>query len=532
MHPNRFIPLAILCLVHPFTDALAQQATKQQELPKNWHTLSPTQTGFYGVAADQAYRFLDSLRITPKKITVAVIDADLNINHEDLKARIWKNPKPGAKGYANDINGWNFLGNKDGRSLVKTGTEAFREYKRLRPRFEHIKAENFKTTAEKQEYAYFQSVRKEAKINSYVKFGDYLQQISDAFAAIDLVIKATTFGHEPLVADVLALKIEDPKLAEAYKIVSGSMYKYESEATWKEVYAAQTNESNVAMARIRSLDDKATPRDLIGDQPDLKDKFYGNANLFEAESYHGTFVSGLIAAVRNNGIGMDGIADSVAIMGIRAVPDGDEYDKDVALAIHYAVDNGAKLINMSFGKYISPNSKWVNDAIMYAGKKGVLLFHAAGNEGRNVDSIAIYPSGKTEAGKRLSNLIRVGASDASGEAASISNYGASSVDVFAPGISIYSTGLKDNGYQRANGTSLSAPIVTGVAALLWSYFPQLSAQEVKKILLASVTPRKGQQTAIPGKGKSQTAFENLCVTGGIINAYQAVKMAQQSLKGK
>lgn len=531
MYPNRFIPFAVLCFVHSVSISQAQESTvKKQELPLNWHSLSPAKTGFYGVAADQAYQFLDSLKLKPKKITVAVIDADLNVNHEDLKERIWKNPKPGSKGYPNDINGWNFLGNKDGRSLVKTGTEAFREYKRLRPKYEHIKPEELKTAAQKQEYAYFLALRKEAKINSYVKFGDYLQQITNAFTATDSIINATKFDHQPLVSDVLALQTTDPKLAESYRIVQGSMYKYESNATWKEAYAAQQAESNIAMSRIKSLDSPAGPRDLIGDKNDLKDKFYGNANLFEPDTYHGTFVAGLIAAVRNNGIGIDGIADSVAIMGVRAIPDGDEYDKDVALAIRYAVDNGAKLINMSFAKYISPNSRWVNDAISYAGKKGVLMIHAAGNDGNNIDSITVYPSGMESSTKRSASLIRVGASTATGEAAAISNYGASNVDVFAPGTDIRSTGL-NNGYQTASGTSLSAPIVTGVAALIWSYFPKLSAQQVRQILLASVTSRKGHQTTLPGKGKSpKTAFENLCVSAGIVNANQAVRLAEQLSK--
>ncbi|SHF97538.1 S8 family serine peptidase [Pedobacter caeni] len=531
MYPNRFIPFAFLCLAPSLYSQAQEVPAKKQELPQNWHLLSPAKSGFYGVSNNEAYQFLDSLNIKPTKITVAVIDADLNVNHEDLKARVWKNPKPGSKGYPNDLNGWNFLGNKDGRNLLKTGTEAFREYKRLRPRFEKVQASSLKTAAEQQEYAYFLKLRKEVKIGAYIKFGAYLQQISDAFVAVDSFVRASKPANEPRTSDILALKIEDPKLSDAYKIVQGSMLKFKEESLWKEALAATVKESEVANERIKSLDDKAVPRDLIGDTYTLKDKYYGNANLYEAEVYHGTFVAGLIGAVRNNGIGIDGIADSVAIMGVRAVPDGDEYDKDVALAIRYAVDNGAKLINMSFGKYISPNSEWVNDAVKYADKKGVLLFHAAGNEGLNVDSVSIYPSGMESATKRAANLIRVGASDASGTAASISNYGATQVDLFAPGINITSTGL-NNGYQTANGTSLSTPIVTGVAALIWSYFPKLSAREVRRIILASVTSLKDNVGPVPGKGKRQVSFGQLSVTGGIVNAYQAVKMAQKSSQSK
>lgn len=532
MHFKKPVSFAIFCAVYSFYAADAQQLNqKKQNLPENWHYLSQSRTGFFGVAADQAHSFLDSLHLKPKKITVAVIDADLNVHHEDLKERIWKNPKPGTKGYVNDINGWNFLGNQKGQSLVKVGTEAFREYKRLKPRFEHIKKEQLKTETEKKEYAYFLNVRREAKINSYLKFGEYTALMTNAFRITDSVIKTLKFDHEPKVSDVAVLKIRDSALNEQYGVVSRSLFKYSENTLWKEVYAGQLQENETVMNRIKSLDDKTGPRDLIGDKSSIKDKYYGNSNLFEEESYHGTFVAGLIGAVRNNGLGIDGIADSVAIMGVRAIPDGDEYDKDVALAIYYAVDHGAKLINMSFGKYYSPNAEWVNDAIRYADKKGVLLFHASGNDGRNVDSVAIYPSGLLAGGKRAENFIRVGASTPSGDAADISNYGASNVDVFAPGISIRSTGLH-NGYQTANGTSLSAPVVTGVAALLWSYFPELSARQVKTILLASVTSRKGQLTNRPGKGKGQTAFENLCTSAGIVNAYQAVKMASEMLKAK
>lgn len=529
MYFKKFTTLAVVCTVT--TVALAQQSPLQKgALPVNWHTLSP-QSGYYGASVDQAYRFLDSLHLKPKKITVAVIDADLNVNHEDLKGVIWNNPKPGAKGYAKDIHGWNFLGNAKGENLVKAGTEAFREYKRLKPRFEHVQPEQLKTAAEQQEYAYFRAVRAEAKINSYVKFGEYTALITNAFRITDSVVKATKYDHEPTVADILKLKIADSVLNEQYGVVSRSMYKYAETTPWKAVWASQQEENETIVKRIKSLDDKAGPRDLIGDKEDIKDKFYGNPNLFEKDAYHGTFVAGIIGAVRNNGIGIDGIADAVSIMGVRAVPDGDEYDKDIALAIYYAVDNGAKLINMSFGKYHSPHSQWVNDAIQYAGKKGVLLFHAAGNDGKNVDSVRIYPSAMISATQRAANVIRVGASTPSGDAAAISNYGAAHVDIFAPGTKIHSTGA-DNGYQTADGTSLSAPVVTGVAALLWSYYPSLSAQQVKTILLKSVTSRKGQLSTKPGKGKTQVAFEDLCTSAGIVNAYQAVKMAQQMQKRK
>jgi len=214
-------------------------------------------------------------------------------------------------------------------------------------------------------------------------------------------------------------------------------------------------------------------------------------------------------------MGTDGIADSVAIMGIRAIPDGDEYDKDVAMAIRYAVDNGAKIINMSFGKYLSPKREWVDRAIHYAASRGVLMVHAAGNNGKNLDSIQIFPSGLRKA-RRCPLFIRVGASGPDGKAAAISNYSSKQVDVFAPGMRIYST--VPGGYHIADGTSLAAPVVSGLAALIWSYFPSLGPGDVVDIIRKSVRPVAG--------------MEKLCATGGIVNAYEAVKIASERVKNK
>ncbi|MEP6846051.1 MAG: S8 family serine peptidase, partial [Panacibacter sp.] len=263
---------------------------------------------------------------------------------------------------------------------------------------------------------------------------------------------------------------------------------------------------------------------------EISDKYYGNNDVMGPDPMHGTHVSGIIAAQRNNNIGMDGIADDVQLMMIRAVPDGDEYDKDVALAIVYAVDNGAKVINMSFGKSFSPEKKWVDEAIRYAESKDVLLIHAAGNESHDVDVVDNFPnSNLITFNSKATNFITVGASGdphvAAGKlVADFSNYGKETVDVFAPGIKIYSTLPGGNQYGFLNGTSMAAPVVTGIAALLRSYYPLLSAKQIKYAIDKSAENKSTISVILPGTDITTTMSE-LCETGGFVNAYNAIEIA-------
>lgn len=267
-----------------------------------------------------------------------------------------------------------------------------------------------------------------------------------------------------------------------------------------------------------------------------KDTKYGSGVLTVGKSNHSTHIAGIIGAERGNNIGINGIAD-VELMIIRINGEsGDEYDKDVALAIRYAVDNGAKVINMSFGKTISTNKKWVDDAMYYADKKGVLMVHASGNSSQNIDVDKVYPTKLSDRKKNVNNFICVGSISADGIPASSSNYGKKGVDLFAPGVEIYST-IGGNEYKKMNGTSMAAPVVTGVAALIWNYFPELSAQQVKQAILKGVTPKKGSKVTQPIKAGAQykplvVDFSDLCTTGGILNAYNSVKIAEQIKKIK
>ena len=274
--------------------------------------------------------------------------------------------------------------------------------------------------------------------------------------------------------------------------------------------------------------------EIVKDDPNnINDRYYGNNDVMAGTPSHGTHVSGIIAAARNNGKGMDGIADNVKIMMIRAVPDGDEHDKDIANAIRYAVDNGARIVSMSFGKSFSPEKNWVDDAVKYAESKNVLLVHAAGNDAKNVDSLENYPNPvyRDNSG-RAKNYITVGASgDATngGFTASFSNYGKNEVDVFAPGVNIYSTLPGGDKYGNFSGTSMATPVVAGLGALILGYFPDLSAQQLKYVIENSVSPVT-DPVKQPGTG-DLVSLSDISRSGGEINAFNAVKLAA-TLKGE
>jgi subtilisin family serine protease len=263
---------------------------------------------------------------------------------------------------------------------------------------------------------------------------------------------------------------------------------------------------------------------LVGDNVNNVNEYYYGCNRVKGpDALHGTHVSGIIAAVRNNKIGINGIADNVKIMPIRAVPNGDERDKDIANAIRYAVDNGATIINMSFGKYYSPDKKIVDEAVQYALSKDVLLIHAAGNDSKNSDTATSYPNRALQSGTIVPNWIEVGASGykkGKNLVGSFSNYGKTKVDLFAPGVDIYST-VPDNKYVSESGTSMASPSTAGVAALIRSYFPELKAAEVKAVLMKSVQPYK-RKVVKPGTRRGKVKVNELCISGGFINANNAV----------
>jgi len=511
---------------------LAGQTMAQNDPAENWFNQDAQENKANGVSTEKAYEYLKGRE--SKTVIVAVIDSGTDIDHEDLKEVAWTNKGEIAgngidddnNGFVDDVHGWNFIGGKDGKNVGVDTYEVTREYIRLKPTYENKKESKkadylywvkvrdaYLADAEKAQtqYAFYDSLR--SSILRYNKlmtaYLDIDKLTLDAISGVqsedELIKTATGF-----MANLLP-KIGDMPMAEVAESLDGAVEHYGNQANY--AYSLTYN-----------------TREIVGDDPtNLKEVGYGNNDVIgkDTDNFHGTHVSGIIGAKRGNGIGIDGVADNVQIMALRAVPDGDERDKDVANAIRYAVDNGAQVINMSFGKAFSPNKSYVDDAIKYAESKGVLLVHAAGNSGEDTDVEHNFPTKKLGKKKVASNWIEVGAS-AWGEgdklAASFSNYGKENVDLFAPGVQIYST-APGNEYQNAQGTSMASPVTAGVAALLLSYFPELTAVDVKDILMKSVRTFDGLMVVKPGTKDEMVDFSALSVSGGIVNAYEAVKLA-------
>lgn len=523
----------------------------QSVIPKGWHLMDSTQDSFYGISLNKAYQFLQSKNKTPQTIIVAVIDSGVDTTHEDLRNSLWKNPKeiPGngidddKNGYIDDVYGWNFIGGKDGRSLKKASDERSRVYHRWKDQYlGKIIDTSQLNTFERDHYAIWKKASEQLNFSQEEQMEVlYIELTAKAMKRHDKVIKqemateeysceqlekfdpVTKQGKDAKIGYLTCVKMMgiDPEekntftLNEINNYVEGKKANFESKNKAPINYREEIIKDNYA---------------------DFSDRFYGNNDVMGPGPMHGTHVTGIIAAQRNNGLGIDGVADHVNIMTLRVIPDGDEYDKDVALAIRYAVDQGAKVINMSFGKSFSPEKKWVDSAVRYAELKDVLLVHASGNEGENVDEKENYPSPLlTQWHSKANNFITVGASSdiriEKSIAADFSNYGKEMVDVFAPGVKIYSTIPGGNQYGNLNGTSMSSPVVAGLAALLRSYFPELTAPEIKKIIESSVSkPDSLINCYLPGDKNKKIPFNLLCRSGGIINAYNAVKIANESKK--
>ena len=233
-------------------------------------------------------------------------------------------------------------------------------------------------------------------------------------------------------------------------------------------------------------------------------------------SGHGTHASGIIAAMRNNARGINGIADHARIMMLKLFSNIREMrDEDLATALRFAVDHGAQVISMSFGKTFSLHKEAVDKAVRYAMSRNVLIVHSAGNNGMDldVDSNSFFPSPKYLDGSIAPAWITVGASgyrDDSTLAAPFSNYGHKTVDVFAPGVQITSTSPHSRSASW-DGTSWAGPVVAGLAALIWSYYPLLTAVQVKEIIMRTVVKKE--------------ALKNKCIGGGVVNAFDALQLA-------
>ncbi len=491
---------------------------------KSWGHTDLVADTIPGMSVDKAYREIIGTK-KGTKVIVAVLDSGIDLKHEDLDGVIWTNrkEKPGngkdddKNGYIDDIHGYNFLGESYNEQL---------EYARiLRLNLGDANLQAKAKTELDKEY--------QQALGNKQQYEQILQAVENADAAVKQHLGKTDYTKK----DVSGIKSENEEMQRHVAVLT-QMYTF-ADSIPEIMEELEGGIKHFTEQLNYNLKVDFDGRKVVGDNPyDLMDTKYGNGNpqnRVEDES-HGTHVAGIIAAERNNGKGANGVANNVAIMSIRAVPNGDEYDKDIALGIRYAVDNGAKIINGSFGKSFSPNAEWVYEAIKYAASKDVLIVLAAGNDGANLDDPKNpnYPNDQINNGPEIAdNVITVGALDpkyGSDMVASYSNYGAINVDVFAPGTDIYST-IPNNKYEFMPGTSMAAPAVAGVAALVRSQYPSLSASQVKKVILDSGLSTKAA-VILGGDTSKNNTLDKISTSGKIVNAYNALLMARTMATGK
>lgn len=508
----------------------------------DWFVKDPVKDQLEGVGSERAQ--VDFQLQNSRQIIVAVIDSGVDTKHEDLKNKIWDNPgetgldqegrdksvngiDDDKNGYVDDVHGWNFLGSKDGKHVDQETLEVTREALRYDQK---IASGETLTEAEK---TYFEKVNE-----------DYNQQVKDTKDWIEEMtpvaqkaekgkkllkekIQLESYSLEKLKAiestdqDVLQAKDDLISLCEKYRSVERFFRIYQSEQD----------------SLKYSLNKEFNPRTLVGDDPNnFDDVNYGNNDVKGPDALHGTHVAGIIAAIRNNGLGASGVAENVKIMVLRVVPNGDERDKDIALAVRYAVKNGAHIINMSFGKKYSPFKSRVDEAFLQAANKGVLLFHSAGNDAKSNDEIPSFPNRHVldaavkNQPAQISTWIEVGASAKTKDmkmVASFSNYGKKEVDLFSPGHQLLAT-LPDNEYGVLSGTSMAAPAAAGVGALLMSNFETMTGAQAKAIIFRQIRLYDGLEVHLPGSQALDlpVPFANLSVTGGVIDAYRSIQLAR------
>ncbi len=482
----------------------------------NWGHLDLVNDTIPGMSVDKAYAEIIKNK-KGKKVIVAVIDSGIDIDHEDLDDVIWTNkgeiPNNGKdddkNGYVDDIHGWNFLGKAYDEQLeyvrlIKSGNTSD-------PRFEEAKA--------------LYDTEYQKWLGRKTQYDQISQAIKDADETLTNHFKKADYTKE----EVNAIKTEDESLKKAVQL---AQYMYANDI---ESMADAKKEINGALESINERLNYNLNKDFSGRKTgdninDMSDMGYGDGNVkhVKKSESHGTHVAGIIAAERNNGLGANGVANNVEIMAIRTVPNGDEYDKDVALAIRYAVDNGAKVINGSFGKSFSPHSQWVRDAIKYAADNDVVFVHAAGNDSKDIDVEPNYPADNINGNEVADTYISVGAlapKYGSSMVASFSNYGKQNVDIFAPGARVYST-TPENEYDTKGGTSMAAPAVAGIAALIRSQYPKLTAAQVKQVILDSGLALT-TKVVVGGDASDVRPFAELSKSARIANAYNALIMASK-----
>lgn len=500
------------------------------EAPKDWQLLDAAADGVPGTSARRAVRELLAGRTPQRTVVVAVVDGGVDTAHVALRGALWSNAKEVAangkdddnNGYADDTRGWNFLGGASGENVNWDTLELTRQHARCTK----LVAAPSSTAAPDSMRTRCAEIAKQfdAKRSELQQMSAQLTMVDGMYRRTMRILGTALPGDSVTEGRVRALTPSADSVRQARDLflrMTAAGITGEAISDGKEDVKGQLE---------YGLNTDFDPRKVIGDNPDdTSERHYGNRDVTGPDAKHGTHVAGIIAAARDASSGVEGIGAGalVKIMPVRAVPNGDEHDKDIANAIRYAVDNGAQIINMSFGKGFSPDKPAVDAAVKYAESKGVLLVHAAGNDGENLAESPSFPVATYAGGGSAANWIEVGASSWKGGsalAAPFSNYGKEQVDLFAPGVDVLST-VPGGGFARESGTSMASPVVAGVAALLMSYFPKLTAGDVKKLLVETATPHGDELVVRPGTQGEKVRFGELSRTGGVVNAYAAVKAA-------
>lgn len=500
-------------------------------------------------------RIAEAYPMLPKKskpVTVAIISRGFDVEHEDLKDVLWTNPKekPGngkdddKNGYVDDVHGWNFLGKADGTNITYTREEASRQFDKIRSRFEQLNSLGKKRTdAETKEYMHYLDLGKKSKIESLYLSMVFSKNVGTQMEELDKRLHETypkdnDFTFEQF--QKLAPQGEEAKdsVNTMGFWVNTLTWSFAPNEKWNKRFAHRydTYESNKQAyeeAKAKAKDERAE----IGDNLDnLDDNRYGNAELLSGNPTVGTGLAGIVGAKRGNEIGIDGVADNVRLMMVRAVPEGEAYDKDIANAIRYAVNNGADIILLASAKPVADNQGFLDQAIAEAEKKGVLIVHGAGDTGYNIDNDPTSPSPVAADGHRFTNFINVAASDADGDPFQIADYGKKNVDLFAPGVNIYTCDTGDN-YLRLTGSNAAAAVVAGVAALYKSRYPKLTAAQLRQFIIDGARQKPLTLVTQPSNAEMaanqkpvECGYADLCVSGGILDAVGTLKLIQKSAK--
>lgn len=571
-------PILLLLITIPaFSVAgLKAQDNKTDQSSRDWYNCSFDREGVYGAEVNKAYEFLAGKKLK-KTPVIAFICNGMDIEHEELSHAVWTNPKEkdngkdnDRNGLAGDLHGWNFIGGANGDVIVRGPNYGDLEYYRLRdkyitlyrrdgqfqrmeigPGITDVKLVPADAPENIDEYDYFLKISANDRsplMNRHkgyqfsLVYEDYLNKFNDNILKMYPGKELVTFNDfKVMVNDPAYVDLDDEWARIAAFYMGVSLQMAPNKDNWHGMYAAYDRNEFVKSSYdsyqqlLKRVDFDVRNR-IVGDDPyDLNDRVYGNNSLLTANCAVNVLKAGVIFSKRNNGIGGDGIADFAKLMTLVAYPEqSSPYTKDLVLGIRYAVDHGADVIVMSYqqpGIYSEGDRKWMYDALRYAEDKGVLVIFPVWENSADLDKYDYFPN-RFMGERELTNLLIVGPSDKQGAPTVKSNYGEKGLDLFAPSVNIYSTMTGDI-YNNATSVQLGAGIAAGVAALVKGYYPTLNGSQIRTLLMETVTPREGAEVEKEHIVNGRLAndiflFEELSGSGGIINAYNAVRAAEQA----